>query len=264
VTALTFPQNHGPVNAVRTTTFADGTEDWDSQTQQPKTFPQEQLNALKPFAVCNASQYQATAIAYTDAGAFPGVNIELPGTGYSDGIHAEFFAVMNARAHGATKLNALDINSSPCGHCREFLSKPENGDLPIRYIDNTKAVKDSTLKTLLPDAFVLEGQGDLFSSKDSTYQPIVKRIHEINNIQAAVTLNTDTNYKGYCVEVASWNPSLTPAQDMLIKFYSDRGLDGLNALDIIKLNLTEEQGNSGISFKWNTMAIEEGLKQLKN
>jgi cytidine deaminase len=51
---------------------------------------------------------------------FLGVNVEFAGQPLSTAIHAEQFAIVNAALHGATHLESLCANATPCGHCRQF------------------------------------------------------------------------------------------------------------------------------------------------
>jgi cytidine deaminase len=55
-----------------------------------------------------------------DGTVYLGVNVEFGGQPLSTAIHAEQFAIVNAALHGASHLESLCANATPCGHCRQF------------------------------------------------------------------------------------------------------------------------------------------------
>lgn len=285
---LAFPINRGPVNAIRQNLFTtkvnpDTKQTWETQigriedSGQLSGFPQSQLDEVKKSAICNASQFQVSAIAYTDRGAFPGVNIEFPGGGYNDSIHAEQFAIMNARAHGAKELIALDSSESPCGHCRQFMLEAGKPDLPIRFSmpkennSSDRIVIDTLLSDLLPHPFSLsDGSSNIFSGPKSSYAPALSQFNKNltnKNLNAAASAKLELgskSYTGYLAESAAWNPTIAPAQDAFIRMYSRDGLPKKTSLvaDIYLDQTKMLPTDTGINLQPQTVTIETAINNL--
>lgn len=89
-----------------------------------------------------------------------GANIEFPGQSLIHSVHAEQAALTNARAQGATQLQAIAISAAPCGYCRQFLTEAAHQtDLTVVIAESEHApARQLSLKQLLPEAF---GPNDL-------------------------------------------------------------------------------------------------------
>jgi cytidine deaminase len=79
-----------------------------------------------------------------------GANIEIPGNGLNQAVHAEQSALANAFAHAERGIVAIAVIAAPCGHCRQFLNEITGGS-QIRVI--VKGGATQTLEELLPASF---------------------------------------------------------------------------------------------------------------
>ena len=112
-------------------------------------------NAYAPF-----SGFRVGAALMTCEGkVFTGVNVE--NSSYGATICAERTAFVKAISEGERSFEAIAISAGeepalPCGICRQFMAEFAPN---IRIITGSSAgeLKVSTLKELLPEAFVLDG-----------------------------------------------------------------------------------------------------------
>lgn len=258
----TFPKLIQPLNALRLE------KNWPSlngNAPRPDNFPLLLLKKINAYAICNASQYQTSAIAYTDIGAFPGVNIEFPGGAYADTIHAEQCAIINARLNGASQLIALDSYSSPCGHCRQFMLETGNPKLPIRYLHH-QVEQEHSLDELLPYSFTLSsGEAHIFSNQNQGYQPILIQAHSTYKPPCVDLHLGPICVSGTAIESAAWNPSITPAQAAFISFLTAYGLEALHGISDEKIYFSQPQASmcsAMLDFQANTQVVERAIRQL--
>lgn len=166
-----------------------------------------------------------------------GANIEFPGVPLNQAIHAEQFAVTNARAHGETELVAIALSAAPCGHCRQFMSEMGgHGKLQVLIRDSSPV----PLSSLLPDSFGpndlgLEGNllttsvlnplslGDMSSVQAHAIKAATASYAPYTNAKSGVAIQTSdgTIYSGSYLENAAFNPSLSPLHAALLAFVAD-------------------------------------------
>ncbi len=169
-----------------------------------------------------------------------GSNIEFVGQALSFGVHGEQSAINNAWLHGEAGIQALAINSAPCGYCRQFLYElnTANQGFNVLLKKNPKDKHDTSytmqpLDYFLPNAF---GPRDLgleggfmdkknhqlsISVSDSLAIAALKAANMsyapyTNNI-AGVAIRADDGaiYTGCYAENAAYNPSMSPLESAL-------------------------------------------------
>ena len=106
--------------------------------------------AYAPF-----SKYTVGASVETEDGSIVGgCNVESASYGLT--CCAERVALYNALSQGFSKFKAMAIASEnggfPCGACRQVIWEL-CGDIPILIIDNENKIRETSSRTLLPDAF---------------------------------------------------------------------------------------------------------------
>ena len=191
--------------------------------------------ALLPLAACCAvaplSRFNVGAIARGVSGHwYFGANMEFRGATMQQTVHAEQSAITHAWLRGENGLEAITVNYTPCGHCRQFMNELNSGtaihiSLPGRDVN--------TLAHYLPDAF---GPADLniterlMTPVDHAFTPAGDALQQAA-IRAAsqshapysfsysgVALESRSGaiYSGRYAENAAFNPSLPPLQAALI------------------------------------------------
>ena len=197
----------------------------------------DSLSWAKSFANVPVSGFAVGAVALGRSGAlYAGANLELAKLPLSASVHAEQAAVANAWRHGERGLDALAVNASPCGHCRQFLNELAGaGDLRILVPGMTPA----TLAQLLPASF---GPADLgvagrllepedhalragessddaapdaladaaLAAANASYAPYTRAYAGV-----ALRLRDGTILSGRYAECAAYNPSLPALQGAL-------------------------------------------------
>lgn len=97
------------------------------------------------------------ALLADDGHLFTGVNVENASYGLT--ICAERNAVGAMVTGGGRQVVAVAVCTengvTPCGACRQVLSEfaPAEGDVPVWIVDAKGDVRETTLRTLLPDGF---------------------------------------------------------------------------------------------------------------
>jgi len=114
--------------------------------------------AIRARAYVPYSHYPVGAALLADDGRiYPGVNVENASYGLT--ICAERNAVWSMVTAGGRRVRAIAVCTrngvSPCGACRQVLSEfaPDDEELPVWIIDEQGFVRETTLRTLLPDNF---------------------------------------------------------------------------------------------------------------
>lgn len=114
---------------------------------------------VRQWAYVPYSHYRVGAALLASSGKFyDGCNVE--NAAYGSSICAERTALVKAVSEGERQFEAVavvtDNGGSPCGSCRQMLA--EFGvDLAVLLLDKEgKILKETTLRELLPDAFVPE------------------------------------------------------------------------------------------------------------
>ena len=106
--------------------------------------------AYAPF-----SKYTVGASVETENGSIvDGCNVESASYGLT--CCAERVALYKAVSQGFSKFKAMAVASEnggfPCGACRQVIWEL-CGDIPILIIDNENKIRETSSRTLLPDAF---------------------------------------------------------------------------------------------------------------
>ena len=106
--------------------------------------------ACAPF-----SKYTVGASVETEDGSIVGgCNVESASYGLT--CCAERIALYNAVSQGFLKFKAIAVASEnggfPCGACRQVICEL-CGDIPISIIDDENKIRETSSRTLLPDAF---------------------------------------------------------------------------------------------------------------
>lgn len=216
------------------------------------------LLEAKAGSVSPVSRFQVGAVAVGQSGkAYLGTNLEFKGLPIGQTVHAEQWAISQARNHGETALEALLVSEMPCGHCRQFLQELGQPDLPV-YVLQDEAWTQKVLSALLPEPFTLANRntGLLVSSKAwlehplSATDPLVKLAlqHAQSSYSpytqsfcaVAIEARTGETFASGLVESAAYNPSLPALQGALIALLSS----GKVYSDIQRIVLLEREGAS--------------------
>ena len=112
----------------------------DALANQTALSVEKLTHALVPIARCYAyppisTYYVGTIVRGASGNLYFGANLEFPGLGLNMTVHGEQAAIVNARHHGEARIEALAVNGTPCGHCRQFLAEMNNPELVIVYSD---------------------------------------------------------------------------------------------------------------------------------
>ena len=82
----------------------------------------ELLPQAQSYARPALTKFRVGAIVRGTSGAlYLGANIEFPGEGLGQTVHAEQAALANAFMHDEPGIEAIAVSAPPCGHCRQFL-----------------------------------------------------------------------------------------------------------------------------------------------
>lgn len=190
---------------------------------------QEFYFALLPFspnyAEPNISKFFVGAIVKdTDGNFYFGANMEMEGMLMQYTVHAEQCALNHAFLSGAKGIEAIIVNYSPCGHCRQFINEINTAkDLKI-YLPQIPEGKP--LSHYLPDSFGpadLEIKERLFDNNNNvsryehtTLQEVVEKVKQstlgyspYSNSKSFCVLETKAGnyYVGRYIENAAYNPS---------------------------------------------------------
>ncbi|MBA0166639.1 cytidine deaminase [Pectobacterium sp. CFBP8739] len=191
--------------------------------------------ALLPLAAAYAqapiSNFQVGAIAQGLSGnVYFGANMEFSAVQLQQTIHAEQSAVSHAWLRNERGLQAVTVNYTPCGHCRQFMNELRNAaSLRIQLPGRQPAV----LSHYLPDAFgPVDLQIDTLLMDDVNYGATLQNVNALvrqaldaaNRSHApyskaisgiALETSSGNTYTGRYAENAAFNPSLPPLQAAL-------------------------------------------------
>lgn len=111
--------------------------------------------ALLPLAAACAradlSHFNVGAIARGISGTwYFGGNMEFLGATMQQTVHAEQSAISHAWLRGERSLNAITVNYTPCGHCRQFMNELNSSQVLRIHLPGREA---HSLQHYLPDAF---------------------------------------------------------------------------------------------------------------
>lgn len=210
--------------------------------------------ALLPLAAACAvtplSDFNVGAIAWGESGhLWFGANMEFSGATMQQTVHAEQSAITHAWMRGETALNAITVNYTPCGHCRQFMNELNSSTtlaihLPKRdpanladYLPDSFGPRDLDIQTLLLDPVdhQLTIQGDALcqaalQAANRSHAPYTRAL-------SGVALQTEDGriFSGSYAENAAFNPSLPPLQAALILL----NLAGYDVLQVQRAVLAE-------------------------
>lgn len=191
--------------------------------------------ALLPLAaacaVAPVSRFNVGAVARGASGHwYFGANMEFTGVALQQTVHAEQSAIAHAWLRGERRLEAITVNYTPCGHCRQFMNELNSGtdlriSLPGRsvttladYLPDAFGPRDLNITTLLLDevdhGYLVQG--------DALAQAAVAAANEshapYSGSHSGIALRTYSGalVTGRYAENAAFNPSLPPLQAALI------------------------------------------------
>ena len=198
---------------------------------------EELMHLLVPVARCYAyppiSNYHVgTIVRGTSGNLYFGANLEFPGLSLNQTVHGEQAAVVNARLQGETGLNALAVNGTPCGHCRQFLAEINN---PHLIIISPKGGHQE-LGQVLPNAFMPQALGNqqgLFDLVAPQPYPTLESDDPLTQVALQMAWQSyapySKNWSGIAVQLTNglifaapylesvaFNPSLSPLQNVLV------------------------------------------------
>lgn len=241
-----------------------------------------QANDLDEDALCLtllplAAAYAVTPLSHFNVGAIArgvsgnlyfGANMEFVAAPLQQTVHAEQSAIAHAWLRGETRLRALTVNYTPCGHCRQFMNELNSGTdliicLPERaaatlasYLPDAFGPRDLAIHSLLLDeidhAFAVAAWLDhgLSAASPDDNDPLVSaalaaasRSHApYSQSHSGVALQALDGriYAGRYAENAAFNPSLPPLQTALILMNAA----GVDIQQITRAVLAERQNAS--------------------
>ena len=194
----------------------------------------ELLPAASEFSRPPLSNFRVGAVALGSSGSlYLGANIEIPGNGLNQAVHAEQAALANAFAYRERGITAIAVTAAPCGHCRQFMNEIDGGAGIRVLVQGQKVV---TLAELLPASFGPKDLGitaGLFSGSTATLRFVTESRHALALVAleaaarayaphtnalsgCAVKTRSGETYAGSYLENAAFNPSLSPLQSALV------------------------------------------------
>lgn len=203
--------------------------------QQTNLDDQALAFALLPLAAACAvaplSNFNVGALARGKSGhLYFGANMEFAGATLQQTVHAEQSAITHAWLRGERELDAITVNYTPCGHCRQFMNELNSGTalsihLPGRvpgtlgdYLPDAFGPRDLAITTLLLDendhGITLRGEPlaqAALAAANQSHAPYTQAFSGV----ALQTENGDI-FAGRYAENAAFNPALPPLQAALI------------------------------------------------
>jgi cytidine deaminase len=131
-------------------------------TKQEKQALIDLANTARQRAYVPYSNYRVGAALRTRTGRlYTGVNVE--NAAYPQTMCAERIAIFKAVSEGEKDFEVLavvtDNGGSPCGGCRQVMAEFGLDTLVILADGTGKSIRETTVKELLPDAFMPEQLG---------------------------------------------------------------------------------------------------------
>ncbi|WP_075181236.1 cytidine deaminase [Pantoea sp. 1.19] len=187
--------------------------------------------ALLPLAAACArasvSHFNVGAIARGERGdIYFGANMEFAGSTMQQTVHAEQSAISHAWMQGETRLRAITVNYTPCGHCRQFMNELNSGTalmihLPGRQPDTLAAYLPAAFgpRDLAIDTLLLDPQDQQFTAQGDALTRAAIQAASLSHApysgaHSGVALESQSGriYSGRYAENAAFNPSLPPLQ----------------------------------------------------
>lgn len=229
--------------------------------------------ALLPLAAACAvaplSDFNVGAVARGKSGhLWFGANMEFSGATMQQTVHAEQSAITHAWLMGERQLEAITVNYTPCGHCRQFMNELNSGtalkiDLPGRdtatlghYLPDAFGPRDLAIQTLLMDETDqgIQPTGDALTqaallAANRSHAPYTQAWSGV-----ALEASDGAIFAGSYAENAAFNPSLPPLQAALILL----NLSGRSVQQIRRAVLAESAEAKVIQYQ----ATEATLRAL--
>lgn len=195
------------------------------------------LPLAKSYAEPPISHFYVGAVCRGGRGnLYLGGNMEFPGQTLGATIHAEQAAITHAWLHEEERVDAIAINGTPCGHCRQFMNEL-SGAKELRII--TPRLGQLLLPELLPGAFgpdsLQNPTGWLHPVKhglqlpEAAAEPLAAAAlaqanrsyapYSANYAGAAVQTTDGDIFAAPYAENAAFNPSLSPLQGALLHLH---------------------------------------------
>lgn len=190
--------------------------------------------ALLPLAAACAvaplSNFNVGAVARGASGhLYFGANMEFVSATMQQTVHAEQSAVTHAWLRGEKALEAITVNYTPCGHCRQFMNELNSGtalgiNLPGRepatladYLPDAFGPRDLAIETLLMDevdhGLVIKGDPLAQAALEAASRSHAPYTQAWSGV--ALQAADGTIFAGRYAENAAFNPSLPPLQAAL-------------------------------------------------
>jgi cytidine deaminase len=214
----------------------------------------ERLAEAQSYARPSLTNFRVGAIVRGTSGKlYLGANLEFPGVGLSQTVHAEQAALANAFMQNEAGIEAIAVSAPPCGHCRQFLYEfAEGRDIEILLPEQPPI----GLSALLPrpfgpsDLHVTQGplsrtriaMEDIESATQAARYAASNAYAPYTNSPSGVAIRSRRGnvYRGSYIENAAFNPSLPPLQVALIAM----ALANEDFNEIAEVVLSEASNNS--------------------
>jgi cytidine deaminase len=196
-----------------------------------------------------------------------GGNLEFEDLSLSYTVHSEQAALANAYMHSDAGISAIAVTAVPCGHCRQFMNdvsldgqmeillegKPPAkllSLLPMRFGPQDMGFKDGAFPVKEVDLALTNVTSDelLHASLEAARKSYGRYTGALSGI--ALATKAGRIYKGSYIEIAAFNPSLSPLQIALVGLI----VAGEDYSAISRAVLTEVEG-AKISQKGVTEAL---------
>jgi len=226
------------------------------------------LPLTQPLARAPISHEKVGAAVMGKSGTiYLGVNLEFPGVPLHESVHAEQFAIANARRYGETEITTIAISAAPCGHCRQFMQEIEQSG-KIRVVT---ASFNKPLDKLLPHAGNTQNRDAhthlltpspphmslmIYSLDNEAREAYLASYAPYSKCPSGVAIQVKSGqiYRGAYLENRAFNPSLSPLQAALIALIADMS----DYAEILSVLLVEKP-NALISHEATTRAILKNI-----
>ena len=162
-----------------------------------------------------------------------GANVEFADLSLGYTVHSEQAALANAYMHSDAGITAIAVTAVPCGHCRQFMSdlsvdgqmeilvegKPPaklSSLLPMRFGPQDMGLKDGAFPVREVDLALANVTSD--ELLQASLEAARKSYARYTGAPSGIALATKAGhiYKGSYIEIAAFNPSLSPLQIALV------------------------------------------------
>lgn len=211
-----------------------------------------------PLSACYAyvpvSAFYVGAVAIGQSGTFYfGANQEYSAVAIQQTVHAEQSAISHAWLAGETAITDMVVNTTPCGHCRQFMNElntAENlhihlphsqNNLLHSYLPDSFGPKNLAIEKVLfdPQNHTVTLRGDLLSQ--TAIQQAAQSYAPYSGAISAVAIQVGEQIiAGRYAENAAFNPSFLPLQSAI----NYQRLLGLSDQKVSRVVFAERKGKS--------------------